>query len=116
MQIQFPHYATLDFRDVVTAMVPFVRHAGISIVANDDGVFVTALTKNVDLKFRIPGAAIMRTGNVTVSVFDLRDILRERTIKSAKQSLLTLAVNGKKTVDLSIAGRSWQLDRLAIPE
>jgi len=111
MHIQFPHPATQDFRDVVTAMVPFVRHGGVTIVANDDGVFVTAATKNVDLKFRIPNAAAIRTGHVTVSIFDLRDILKERVIRSVKKSPLTVAVTGKTHVDLSIAGRSWQLDR-----
>ena len=34
MQIQFPHLATQDFRDVVIAMVPFVRHGGVTVVAN----------------------------------------------------------------------------------
>ena len=111
MQIQFPKPAILDFRDVVMAMVPFVMHCGITIVANDDGVFVTALTQNVDLKFRIPGAVAIRTGRVTVCVFDLRDILKERVIRTTKTSPLTLAVTGKTHVDLSITGRSWQLDR-----
>jgi len=113
MQIQFPPQATLDLRDVVTAMVPFVRHGGITIVANGDGVFLTALTKNVDLKFRIPGAVVTSTGSVTVCIFDLRDILKERVMKSAKNSQLTLALAGKTHVDLSIAGHSWQLDRKA---
>ena len=111
MQIEFSHFATQDFRDVVIAMVPFVRHGGVSIVANDDGVFVTALTKNVDLKFRIPGALAIHTGRVTVCVFELRDILKERTIRDAKKLPLTLALVGETHVALSIAGRSWQLDR-----
>ena len=113
MHIQFSHPAILDFRDVVLAMVPFVRHGGVTIVANDDGVFVTALTKNVNLQFRIPSATAIRTGNVTVSIFDLRDILKERVIRTTKTSPLTVALVGKTTVDLSIAGRSWQLDRKA---
>jgi hypothetical protein len=111
MHVQFPQPAIQDFRDVVTAMVPFVRHGGVTIVANDDGVFVTALTQNVDLKFRIPGASAISTGNVTVSIFDLRDVLKNRAIKSAKHSQLLLAVVGKKHVDLSIAASSWQIDR-----
>ena len=94
-------------------MVPFVRHGGVTIVANGDGVFVTALTQNVDLKFRIPNAAVIHTGNVTVSIFDLRDILKERVIRSAKKSELTVAFSGKTHVDLSLAGHSWQLDRKA---
>ena len=111
MKIHFPHPALMDFRDVVIAMVPFVRHAGITIVANGDGVFVTALSKNVDLKFRIPGAHVASTGDVAVSIFDLRDILKERSVRLAKNSGLTLALSKKKSVDLSIAGQSWQLDR-----
>jgi hypothetical protein len=113
MHIQFPHPAILDFRDVVLAMVPFVRHDGITIVANSDGVFVTALTENVDLQFRIPSAAAIRTGNVTVSIFDLRNILKERAIRSAKNSQLTVALVGKRHVALSIGKHSWQLDRKA---
>jgi hypothetical protein len=92
-------------------MVPFVRHGGITIVANDDGVFVTALTQNVDLKFRIPGATVTCTGNVTVSIFDLRDVLKDRVIKSAKKSVLTLETIGKNAIELSIGKRSWQIDR-----
>ena len=111
MHIQFSHPAIQDFRDVVLAMVPFVRDGGVTIVANDDGVFVTALTKNVDLKFRIPSATASRTGNVTVCIFALRDILKERVIRTTKTSPLTVTLVGKTTVDLSIAGRSWQLDR-----
>ena len=113
MQIQFPHLATQDFRDVVIAMVPFVRHGGVTLVANDDGVFVTALTKNVDLKFRITGAVATHTGNATVCIFALRDIMKERVMKTAKQSPLTVALDGKTRVALSIAGRSWQLERIA---
>ena len=52
MQIQFSKPAILDFRDVVMAMVPFVMRGGVTIVANDNDVFVTARTPNVDLKFR----------------------------------------------------------------
>ena len=113
MHIQFPHHATLDLRDVVIAMVPFIRHGGVTIVANDDGVFVIAATKNIDVKFRIPGAAAIRTGHVTVSIFDLRDILKERVFRTTKTSPLTVAVTGKTHVDLSLGGRSWQLDRKA---
>jgi len=113
MHILFPHPAILDFRDVVLAMVPFVRHAGVTIVANDDGVFVTAATKNIDVKFRIPNAAAIRTGNVRVNIFNLRDILKERIMRTAKNSQLTVAVTGKTHVDLSIGGRSWKLDRQA---
>jgi len=47
-----------------------------------------------------------------VSVLDLRDILMERTIRDAKKPL-TLALAGETHVTLSIAGRSWQLDRKA---
>ena len=111
MNIQFSHYATQDFRDVVIAMVPFVRLGGVSIVANDDGVFVTALTMNVNLKFRIPDATATSTGNVTVCIFELRDILKERVFRTAKKSPLTLALVGNTGVALSIAGRSWQLAR-----
>jgi len=111
MQIEFPHLATQDFRDVVIAMVPFVRHGGVTVVANDDGVFVTALTKNVNLKFRIPNATVISTGSVFVSIFDLADILKERVVKTAKNSPLTLALVGKTHVALSLAGRYWQLDR-----
>ena len=111
MHIEFSQYAIQDFRDVVLAMVPFVLLNGVTIVANDDGVFVTALTVNVDLKFRIPGAVAIRTGRVTVCVFDLRDILKERVIRTAKKPPLTLALAGETGVALSIAGRSWQLDR-----
>ena len=111
MQIEFPRHATQDFRDVVIAMVPFVRHGGVTIVANDDGVFVTALTKNVDLKFRIPGAVATRTGSATVCVFELRDILKERVIRTTKTSSLTVALVGNTGVSLSLAGRSWQLAR-----
>ena len=114
MQIQFSNPAILDFRDVVMAMVPFVRHGGVTVVANDDGVFVTALTRNVDLKFRIPGATATSTGSVTVCIFALRDIMKERVIRTTKTSPLTLAVTGKTGVALSIAGRSWQLDRLDV--
>jgi hypothetical protein len=113
MQIQFPHHATQDFRDVVMAMVPFVRHGGVTIVANDDGVFVTALTKNVDLKFRIPNATATSTGNVTVCIFSLRDIMKERVMRITKNSPLTLTLVGNTHVDLSLAGHSWQLDRKA---
>jgi hypothetical protein len=95
-------------------MPPFVRHGGVTVVANDDGVFVTALTKNVDLKFRIPGAVAIRAGRVTVCVFDLRDILKERVVKSAKTLPLTLALTGKTGVALSIAKHSWQLERLDV--
>ena len=102
MHIQFPHPAILDFRDVVIAMVPFVRHAGISIVANDDGVFVTAATKNIDVKFRIPSAAAIRTGNVRVNIFNLRDILKERVMRTTKNSPLTVALVGKTHVDLRL--------------
>ena len=110
MHIQFPHPAALDFRDVVMAMVPFVRNGGVTLVANSDGVFVTALTENVDLKFRIPSATIIHAGNVTVSIFDLRDILKERVIRSTKKSPLAVAVVGNTRVALSIARRLWQLD------
>ena len=113
MHIQFPHPAILDFRDVVMAIVPFVRHGGATLVANDDGVFVTALTKNVDLQFRIPGAVATQTGNATVSMFELRDIMKERVMRTAKQSPLTVTLDGKTRVALSIAGRSWQLERIA---
>jgi len=113
MHIQFPHPAALDFHDVVTAMVPFVRNGGVTLVANSDGVFVIALTENVDLKFRIPSATIIHAGSVTVSIFDLRDILKERVIRSTKKSELTVAFSGKTHVDLSLAGHSWQLDRKA---
>jgi len=111
MQIEFPHLATQDFRDVVIAMVPFVRHGGVTIVANDDGVFVTALTKNVDLKFRIPNAVAIRTGSATVCIFELADIVKERVMKSAKHSPLALMLVGKSHVALSLAGRYWQLAR-----
>jgi len=56
MHIQFSHPATLDFRDVVIAVVPFVRHGGVTIVANDDGVFVTAATKIRTLPAVIPSS------------------------------------------------------------
>ena len=111
MQIEFPHPAILDFRDVVSAMVPLVQNGGVSIVANDDGVFVTALTKNVDLKFRIPNATVKRVGSATVCIFELRDILKERVMKSEKNSPLALTVVGKTGVGMMIAGRYWQLDR-----
>ena len=111
MQIQFPHLATQDFRDVVIAMVPFVRHGGVTIIANDDGVFVTALTENVDLKFRIPNAVVTDTGSVTVCIFALRDIMKNRVMRATKTSPLTLAAAGKTCVALSLAGRAWQLDR-----
>jgi len=111
MHIQFSHPATLDLRDVVIAMVPFVRHGGVTIVANDDGVFVTALTKNVDLKFRIPNAAAIRTGNTTVSIFDLRDILKERVIRTTKTSLLSLFLAGKTCLDISIGKHLWHINR-----
>jgi hypothetical protein len=111
MHIQFSHPATLDFRDVVMAMVPFVRYGGVSVVANSDGVFVTALTKDVDLKFRIPGATAICTGDVTVSIFALRDVLKKRTFTSAKKTPLALTLVGKTHVALSIGKRSWQLDR-----
>ena len=113
MHIQFSLPATLDLRDVVIAMVPFVRHAGVTIVANDDGVFVTALTRNIDVKFRIPGATATSTGRVRVNIFNLRDILKERVIRTTKKSPLTVALDGDTHVALSIAGRSWQLDRQA---
>ena len=111
MQIEFPYHATQDFRDVVLAMVPFILLNGVTIVANDDGVFVTALSVNVDLEFRIPGALAIRPGRVTVCVFALRDILKERVIRTTKTSPLTLALAGETCVALSIAKRSWQLDR-----
>jgi hypothetical protein len=111
MQIQFSNPAALDFRDVVSAMVPFVRHGGVTIVANDDGVFVTALTKNVDVKFKIPGATATSTGSVTVCIFALRDIMKERVMRTAKTSPLTLAADGKTCVAPSLAGHSWKLDR-----
>jgi len=111
MHIQFSHPATQDFRDVVLAMVPFIRHAGVTIVANDDGVFVTALTRNIDVKFRIPGATVTNTGSVTVSIFALRDIMKNRVMKAKKNPPLTVALVGDTHVDLSIAGCSWQLDR-----
>jgi len=111
MQIEFPHMATQDFRNVIIAMVPFVRHGGVTIIANDDGVFVTALTENIDIKFRIPNAVVTDTGSVTVSIFDLRDIMKDRVMRTTKTSQLTLAATGKTCVDLSFAGRAWQLDR-----
>ena len=111
MQIQFSKPAILDYRDVVIAMVPFVMHGGITVVANDDGVFVTALTQNVDLKFRILNATATNTGSVTVCIFNLAAILKERTIRDAKKTPLTLALVGETHVALSIAGRSWQLAR-----
>jgi hypothetical protein len=111
MHIQFSHPATLDFRDVVTAMVPFVRHGGVTIVANSDGVFVTALTENVDLKFRIPGATTVSTGSVTVSIFDLRDILKERVMRTAKTSPLSLFLAGKTCLDISLGKRLWHINR-----
>ena len=114
MQIQFSKPAILDFRDVVMAMVPFVMHGGVTIVANNDDVFVTALTPNVDLKFRIPGETTTTTGSVTVCIFDLRDILKERTIRNAHKPPLTLALAGETGIALSMGKRSWQLDRLDV--
>ena len=111
MHIQFPHPAALDFRDVVMAMVPFVRNGGVTIVANRASVFVTALTENVDLKFRIPSADTLRAGNTTVSIFDLRGILKERVIRTTKKSPLSVVRVENGQVVLSIAGRLWRLDQ-----
>ena len=111
MHIQFPYPAALDLRDVVIAMVPFVRHGGVTIVANDDGVFVTALTENVDVQFRIPGATAMSTGSVTVSIFDLRDVLKERVMRTAKNSPLSLFLAGKTCLDISIGKHLWHINR-----
>ena len=49
----------------------------------------------------------------TVCIFDLRDVLKERVVRTAKKSPLRMALSGKTHVDLSIAGRAWQLDRQA---
>jgi len=111
MHIQFPHPAILDFRDVVIAMVPFIRHGGVTIVANDDGVFVTAATENIDIKFRIPSATAIRTGHVTVSIFDLRDVLKERVVRTAKNSPLSLFLAGKTCLDISLGKHLWHINR-----